>query len=143
MTDFNKRWRDNNKERRAQYARDGNARRLSADPYGFTVKRLFDNARARAKRFALPFDIDEDYIKSIWPADNKCPVLNTLFEIGTRSDRETSASIDRVLPNLGYVPGNVKIISFKANRIKNDACLEELEAVVSYLKPLLEDVPRS
>ena len=29
-------------------------------------------------------------------------------------------SIDRIIPSLGYVPGNVAVISLAANRIKSD-----------------------
>lgn len=40
---------------------------------------------------------------------------------------EDSPSIDKVIPELGYVRGNVWVISNKANRIKNNATLEELK----------------
>jgi len=35
---------------------------------------------------------------------------------------------------LGYVKGNIKFISYKANRIKNDSTVEILENLIKYMK---------
>jgi hypothetical protein len=48
-----------------------------------------------------------------------------------------SPSLDRIDPKKGYVKGNVAVISYKANRIKQDATPEELEAVASWLRSVL------
>jgi len=45
-----------------------------------------------------------------------------------------SPSIDRIIPSKGYVMGNVKFISYKANRIKNDSNIEILEKLINYMK---------
>jgi hypothetical protein len=42
--------------------------------------------------------------------------------------------LDRIIPELGYVPGNVKIISMRANRIKTNATIEDIKNVLLYLK---------
>ena len=44
------------------------------------------------------------------------------------------ASFDKVIPALGYIPGKVFIISLEANRLKSNASLEQLEALVNYMK---------
>ena len=52
------------------------------------------------------------------------------------SDRHApdNASLDRLLPKLGYVRGNVSIISMRANRLKYDAVnAHELRAVADYM----------
>ncbi len=49
---------------------------------------------------------------------------------------DNSASIDRVIPELGYVKGNVEIISDKANRMKNNASKEEL---ITFAKSILKE----
>ncbi len=62
-----------------------------------------------------------------------CPVLGTDFTYGeTLSD--TTLTIDRIDPEKGYIPGNVVVISHKANRIKNNASAEEIEKVLLWLK---------
>lgn len=44
-------------------------------------------------------------------------------------------SIDKIIPNLGYVPGNVKVISFMANHMKSHATKEQL---LSFSKNIVE-----
>jgi hypothetical protein len=43
-------------------------------------------------------------------------------------------TIDKIDPKKGYVKGNVWIISFRANRIKYDASLEELALITKNLR---------
>lgn len=45
-----------------------------------------------------------------------------------------SAHLDRIIPELGYIKGNVQWISGRANRIKYDASLDELRAIVAWLE---------
>lgn len=62
------------------------------------------------------------------------PVLGMKLVGGTRKDHDASPSLDRIDPSRGYIAGNVVVISHKANRLKNDAGLAELEALVAWLK---------
>jgi hypothetical protein len=50
------------------------------------------------------------------------------------SRRDNWPSFDRWDNAKGYVPGNVFVISWRANRIKWDCSVAELEAVVAYMK---------
>lgn len=64
-----------------------------------------------------------------------CPVLG--LELTTLSDRvaaPNSMSLDRINNDLGYVPGNVVVVSYRANVLKKDASVEELEALTKYYK---------
>lgn len=79
---------------------------------------LFRNARRRAISKSVPFHITLEYVRSIWPKDNKCPVLGIEFCVGDHA--RASAAIDRRIPDRGYVPGNVEIICCLANRLKSD-----------------------
>jgi len=87
--------------------------------------------RSLSKRKDLPFDLDESDL--IIP--EFCPVLGIpiFFEDGN-GPKSHSPSIDRLIPSKGYVKGNIHVISRKANRIKNDATLDELEKVYKWLK---------
>jgi len=61
-----------------------------------------------------------------------CPLLGIeLCFNGGMSNRDTSPSADRIEPGNGYTKGNVKIISYRANRIKNNATPEELKLMAS------------
>jgi hypothetical protein len=78
-------------------------------------------------------DIDVDYAVSIFPADGLCPALGVPLVWGSGVNDNTP-SLDRIDPNKGYVRGNVQWLSHKANRIKNDATLEELRRVYEFMK---------
>lgn len=52
----------------------------------------------------------------------------------TRSDN--SPSMDRIDSNIGYEKGNLQIISWRANRIKNDSTPEELLKIAKYMLKL-------
>ena len=81
--------------------------------------RLFLLSRRRAKKDKLDFNLTEDYIKSIWPKNNKCPIFETEFLSGWENKKKLP-TIDKIIPEKGYIIGNVVIISFLANQIKSD-----------------------
>lgn len=60
-----------------------------------------------------------------------CPVLGLKLQDGGTQD--DSPSVDRKDSSLGYVAGNVRVISLRANRLKSNATLEELQALVNYM----------
>ncbi len=92
-------------------------------------------ARYRSKKYNIPFNITIDDLNEC----DTCPVLGIPLQSNTDYAKYNSYSIDRIIPELGYVKGNVCIISYKANTIKNNATLEELEKVVIWLKAKLEE----
>lgn len=65
-----------------------------------------------------------------------CPVLGLPLyrNSGGAAQGPNSPSIDRINPALGYVRGNVKVISSKANAIKSNATPEELLRVAAYFQ---------
>lgn len=89
-------------------------------------KAMLQRARGRARDLGVPFDITVDDI--VIP--EVCPVLGIpLRRSGTVDERP---SLDRVRNELGYVRGNVNVISYLANRIKNNATIDQLKKVVAY-----------
>ena len=102
------------------------------NPITGQTNNMIKNARKRAKDKKIPFDIDHDYIRSIVPSH--CPVFGTPLEWSLQRAAQSitlgnSPSLDRIVPERGYVKGNVWIISHRANTIKNDASHEELKLV--------------
>ena len=92
--------------------------------------RLVNFAKHRAKINNLPFNITADDFE--FP--EYCPVLNIKLELGKKKLHDASPTLDRIIPELGYVKGNVKVISYKANRIKNNGSLKDLKLVVQYME---------
>jgi hypothetical protein len=89
---------------------------------------LWSTAKARAKERGLIFSITLDD----FTIPQRCPVLGIpLVVLSKRQLRgDTSPTLDRILPHLGYVAGNVRVISFRANLLKSNATLAEHEAVL-------------
>jgi hypothetical protein len=121
-------YRETHKEEIRQYSVDY----WNAHP----EKMLFQNARTRAKAKGVPFSIDESDV-FIPPV---CPILGTPFQRGVPGDCEFAPSLDRVRPHLGYIKGNVAVISRKANTLKSYGTVEEHEKIVAWMKKqLLQD----
>ena len=76
--------------------------------------------RSAAKRASVPFDLTTDYLVAIFPADGLCPYLQQPMTLTGDINDRMIASVDRINPSLGYIQGNVRIISRRANAIKND-----------------------
>jgi hypothetical protein len=94
---------------------------------------LWRSARNRASKKGLPFNIEVSDIE----VPSICPVLGIAIGAGySTRDRAHAATIDRVVPALGYVKGNIQVISFRANMLKCDATVEEIEAVLAYVRRL-------
>ena len=57
-----------------------------------------------------------------------CPLLGIKLEYEPgRTNNSNTPSLDKIDPTKGYIKGNVRIISYKANTMKNNATREELE----------------
>ena len=94
--------------------------------------RLLNKKRnSKSKCTNLPFDLTWADLE--WPT--LCPVLGMpidyLLDGGGRN--EMSCSFDRLDSTLGYVKGNVRVISWRANRIKNDGTAEEHRRIAAYI----------
>jgi hypothetical protein len=93
-------------------------------------------AKHRAKKSGVPFDISPSDI--VIPTH--CPILGVRLEIArdiSKSLRlkDNSPSLDRKVPEKGYVVGNVFVISMLANRIKTD-CTDPtvFDRVAAYIR---------
>ncbi len=59
-----------------------------------------------------------------------CPLLGVKITTGTRQVKTNSPTLDRKDSTKGYVPDNIWVISWRANRIKSDSTLEEMKLLV-------------
>jgi hypothetical protein len=85
---------------------------------------MVERAKQRARKQGLPFNIVKEDI--IIP--EKCPILGIPLKrnVGDIVGRKDSYSLDKIDPKLGYIKGNVWVISYKANCMKSNATKEEL-----------------
>jgi hypothetical protein len=119
-------WQKENRERHneavARYAANNPEVALSANKryrekhrhtLDYRIMHMCSKAKSRAKAKGWDFDLDKEYIKSIWPEDNCCPVYGTPF-----------------------VMAESIIVSWRANNLKSDADLHELEVLVEFYRKL-------
>lgn len=93
------------------------------------MKAKFRGKKANAKRAGWEFTIDFGEIE--FPTH--CPILGIELDYFAAQRAENSVSFDRIDPNKGYVSGNVVIISWRANRIKNDGTADEHQKIADFL----------
>lgn len=102
-------------------------------------KMMFRSAFSRSRRIGVPFDISLDDIEM----PTHCPILGIELKLSeTGLPAENSPSIDRIIPELGYVKGNIFVVSHRANAIKRDATLEELKSLLAWMEPRVEAVKK-
>lgn len=115
----------------AAYDPEGCAIKHKADPR----RRMLTMAKYRAKQKGIPFDLAiEDF-----SVPEFCPALGIRLTVRGAKMSDASPTLDRLRPGRGYIRGNVVVLSLKANRIKNDATVNELFAVASWLKSITGD----
>lgn len=95
-------------------------------------KNIIHRASQRAKKNNILFNITEEDIE----IPEICPVFNKPFVLG---DKDWTYSIDRINPEIGYIPGNIIIVSNRANVIKNNATPEEIINVGTFYKDLISN----
>lgn len=108
-------------------SRERGKRRASTQKYREEKpkNRLLSSAKNRAKENNIPFNLEIEDI----PDWDVCPILGVRMEKNTRY----APSLDRIQPELGYVKGNVQVISYKANAMKQDATRDELERFAAWV----------
>jgi len=122
---YKKAWAQANREK-------SNARRL-AYIQRHPLKYLLIAAKYRATKKGLEFSLTEEHFPGL---PTHCPVLGIELRYGGGggSHNPGSASLDRIDSSVGYVPGNVAIISLRANSLKKDATLEEVRLITKYME---------
>lgn len=90
---------------------------------------LWKGSRARASKKGISHDIE--------PTDifipEFCPVLGINLRKDNKTQQDDSPSLDRIDPSLGYVKGNICVISWRANNIKSFGTSEEHRKIADYM----------
>lgn len=92
-------------------------------------KYMWKLTKHKARREGHPFDLEVSDIQ----IPDRCPVLGIPID-PFGEDRRLWPTVDRLFADLGYVKGNVSIISFRANNLKSNATLDELKAILRWMK---------
>ncbi len=148
---YKRKWQAENRDKQAVYRRNWNERNPNyyADNKDCIAKRASDYwnsrkhdlverellraAKRRAKDRGVEFSITlEDVV-----VPDICPLLGVPLRKCDLRAGPNSPSLDRKNNNLGYIKGNVWVISRRANIAKSDLSLGELELLVANLRHTL------
>jgi hypothetical protein len=121
-------------DRAAMCARTAKWRRKTReqDPIGYWVYKAINNAKSRAKVRGVPFDLTADYVRGL--VVPVCPALGVDLEYFNSKSTDSSASLDAFVPHLGYIVGNVYVVSKLANSIKTNATAAQVAAVGKWMQ---------
>lgn len=98
-----------------------------------TIEEMLLRAKARCRKSGLEFRLTtNDIILTKF-----CPIFNIEFDIASKNI-ENSPSLERIDSNKGYIPDNIIVISFKANRAKGNATLRDMIKINKFYKELNE-----
>lgn len=93
------------------------------------LTRLLVDAKYRAKRDGVEFSVTFEDLK----IPENCPALGIPLRWDANAPRETRPSIDRFDNSKGYTPENTRVISLRANRLKQDATKDEIAGLHKYM----------
>ena len=94
-------------------------------------KLLWSQLKASANKRGIPFELSVTDIDEIG-IPITCPVLGMPLYFHRNKVEDDSISFDRIDSSKGYIIGNVIVISYRANRLKSDATIDELRRIADY-----------
>lgn len=99
------------------------------------LKYFIQNKKKAVIREGIEWDLDEKFLEELFTG--VCPVFGCPIHLGGREE-DCKAELDRLIPSKGYVKGNVRWISRRANRIKSDASIDEIKKILKYMEEQIE-----
>lgn len=105
--------------------------RHSRDIVGVKLRTMAEASKHRAKVKSLPYELSIEYMERFRNLTH-CPVLGIQLEWENKISTMASPSLDRIIPEWGYVPGNIQVLSYLANSMKRDANLETIRRFANW-----------
>lgn len=122
-------WYANNKEKATKYKWFYRTEKIPAY--------LLTKSKIRARRDNIKHSITKDDIV----VPKFCPIILIPILPGVGKVCANSPSLDKIIPEEGYVKGNVQVISHKANAMKQNATPEELRAFAKWVLRTFPEEP--
>lgn len=91
---------------------------------------MYHRAKIRAKKKKMEFTISVEDVT----IPNCCPVLGIPLQISDGKPSDNSPSLDRIDNTKGYTPNNICVISYRANSIKRDSSIDELQKLLTWME---------
>lgn len=114
-----RRWKDKNKEKRATYWKEYEAARPVSE-------KLFRSMKNRKIAYEIS---PEDIV-----VPDTCPICESKMQVSTtRGGNSRSPTLDKVVPDKGYVKGNVAVICKYCNSLKGAGSAEDHRRIAAYI----------
>ena len=80
------------------------------------------NIKGKSKKNGLNFDLDLEYLRQLWDdCGGICSITGVLMTLrNSGHNNPYSMSIDRIVPERGYIKGNVRLVSLWYNRTRSN-----------------------
>lgn len=99
------------------------------------IKTIYNRLKQSAKSRNIPFDLTLTQLNELtFPIS--CPVLGIPLKFNRGQLQDDSYSVDRIDSTLGYTIDNIEVISWRANRLKNNGTVEELQKISNHFSNL-------
>lgn len=118
------------RSRDADYCKKVRAARKKNDPVKHKRLELLNSAKRRSIKYGIAFNLCLEDIQFV----QFCPILGIELNWTSSKCSAESPSLDRIIPEKGYVSGNIHVVSHKANTIKNNATPEEAMTVAVWME---------
>ena len=101
------------------------------------LSKLLAAAKQRSTNKELDFNIDLSFLLDLWNVqEGKCNLTGLAFDLnpwGKKGQVNPQApSIDRIKPSLGYIKGNVRLITYHMNIALSDFGEKEFENLIKH-----------
>ncbi len=93
---------------------------------------MWKSAKDRSRKENIPFTITVEEVFTLL-GNGRCPILGIPYNLNAKHAGDDSASLDKFYPSIGYTRENCTVISNKANRIKSNASVDEVQQVAYWM----------
>lgn len=99
---------------------------------------IHNNILKRSRKKHIIYDsnlLTRTYIYNRLCSQQACECCNVKLDFSQKKiHNNISPTIDRVIPNQGYVENNLAVLCHRCNRLKNNALLSELENLLNWMR---------
>lgn len=121
---------DNPNSKTSFYRKNYRRNAKKYDPVAYMLREIRKNARERGLEYSLT--------RADISIPEMCPVFGTKLAYVEGRRTHSTPSLDRIDSSKGYIPGNVIVVSWRANDVKRTSTPEELIAVGVFYQNLVE-----
>jgi len=108
-------------------------RKRNKSNINFYLNKKLTTMQSRSSKKLVDFEIDKNYVIYLFEKQNyKCFYSDNSLDWQSDGVRTDSPSIDKIIPDLGYIKGNVVITINKINTVKNNLNLDEIRKYMPF-----------